>query len=246
MQNKDVAICLRSVDYSETSQILTLFAKDMGKISVIAKGIKRKKSNFAGPIEPLTYGEIIYSLAHHNTLGTLIEFQHKWSPVLTSSNYSATNYSLLACELIDSLTDCQDPHVKLFENFLHLIQTIQNINDQTQAMAMLIAFELLLLQEIGLGLILQKCANCNTKPHKEMYFSSKAGGIICKDCQNPFMDKIKITTSVVDCLSNLGSLAQADMQLLGEIERILINHFTEYMHRQPKMAKMVLMNKTSL
>ena len=245
MQNKDIAICLRSVDYSETSQILTLFTKSMGKISVIAKGIKRKKSNFTGPIEPLSYGEIIYSLAPHNTLGTLIEFQHKWSPVLTCRNYSATNYSLLACELIDSLTDCQDPHPKLFDNFLHLIQTIQNTGDQTQAMAMLIAFELLLLQEIGLGLILQRCANCNAKPYGQMYFSSKAGGLICRDCQSPFMDKIKISSAILHCLSNLSFLAQADMQLLTKIEKILIDHFTEYMHRQPKMAKMVLENRTS-
>ncbi|MHC4433863.1 MAG: DNA repair protein RecO, partial [Planctomycetota bacterium] len=48
MLTKDMAICIRAVDYSETSQIVTLFARDTGKIGAIAKGSKRPKSKFDG------------------------------------------------------------------------------------------------------------------------------------------------------------------------------------------------------
>lgn len=34
---KDYAICIRVIDYSETSQIVTFFTKTAGKISAIAK-----------------------------------------------------------------------------------------------------------------------------------------------------------------------------------------------------------------
>ncbi|MFQ6036643.1 MAG: DNA repair protein RecO, partial [Sedimentisphaerales bacterium] len=53
---KDTAICIRAVDYSETSQIVTFFTRATGKIRAIAKGSKRPKSAFDGPIEILSFG----------------------------------------------------------------------------------------------------------------------------------------------------------------------------------------------
>jgi DNA repair protein RecO (recombination protein O) len=38
MQIKDTAICLRMVNYSETSQVVTLFTRDSGKVAAMAKG----------------------------------------------------------------------------------------------------------------------------------------------------------------------------------------------------------------
>ncbi|HOV78047.1 MAG TPA: recombination protein O N-terminal domain-containing protein, partial [Sedimentisphaerales bacterium] len=75
MLNKDRAVCIRTVDYSETSQILTLFGRLSGKIRAIAKGSKRVKSAFEGPIEVLSCGQIVYSPAFGGRLATLTEFQ---------------------------------------------------------------------------------------------------------------------------------------------------------------------------
>src|SRR2546421_241409 len=38
---RDRCVCLRKVEYSETSQILTLFGREHGLMSVIAKGAHR-------------------------------------------------------------------------------------------------------------------------------------------------------------------------------------------------------------
>ena len=38
MLKKDKALCIRAIDYFETSQIVTFFTRDTGKISAIAKG----------------------------------------------------------------------------------------------------------------------------------------------------------------------------------------------------------------
>ncbi len=56
MLTKDFAICIRAADFSETSQIVTLFTRATGKIKAIAKGSKRPKSKFDGPIEIFSYG----------------------------------------------------------------------------------------------------------------------------------------------------------------------------------------------
>ena len=57
---RDRCICLRKTEYSETSQILTLFGRDLGIVGVIAKGAHRRTkagaSKFDGGIVLLDVG----------------------------------------------------------------------------------------------------------------------------------------------------------------------------------------------
>ncbi|MCK5114841.1 MAG: DNA repair protein RecO, partial [Phycisphaerae bacterium] len=72
---KDQAICLGTRKYSESSQVVTLFGREHGKIKALAKGSRRPKSRFGGGIEPLTCGSIIFSPASADaSLSALIEF----------------------------------------------------------------------------------------------------------------------------------------------------------------------------
>ncbi len=75
MITKDTAICIRAIDYSETSQILTFFTRDTGKIGAIAKGSKRPKSSFGGPFEIFSYGKIVFAESNKDKLSTLTEFE---------------------------------------------------------------------------------------------------------------------------------------------------------------------------
>lgn len=46
------AIVLRSVDYAEADRIVTLLARDLGKIAVMARGARKSQKRFAGALEP--------------------------------------------------------------------------------------------------------------------------------------------------------------------------------------------------
>ncbi len=119
MPTKDRAVCLRAIDYSETSQIVTLFGRLSGKIRAIAKGSKRAKSAFDGPIEALSFGDIVFSGARKEGLATLTEFQQQPVPGRLRGHLFTLNSALFAAELLDRLTDEYDPHPDLFD---HLIQ----------------------------------------------------------------------------------------------------------------------------
>ena len=49
---KTEAIVLRSMRYGEADRILHLFTPDRGRLSAIAKGVRRAKSRFGGRLEP--------------------------------------------------------------------------------------------------------------------------------------------------------------------------------------------------
>jgi DNA repair protein RecO (recombination protein O) len=250
MLTKDQAICIRALDYSETSQIVTLFTRAAGKIGAIAKGSKRPKSAFDGPIEVFSHGKIVFSDSTREKLATLTEFEQQGGFSDLAANFFALYCCLFGAELVNRLTDEHDPYPELFDSFL---QFLQNINElqltghesrvTNHELVLLILFQLALLKEIGLQPILNACVNCknNFEPDwVETYFSHSANGLICRDCQGSFPDKIRLTKTAASCLANVKLIANANEKVLNEIEKILVHHFAELLGRPPKMAKYIL------
>lgn len=249
MLTSDIAICIRAIDYSETSQIVTLFSRASGKISAIAKGSKRAKSAFDGAIEIFSYGQIVFAESKKEKLATLTEFEQAPAFTPAGDNLFALNCCLLGTELLSNLTNDYDPHPELFDSFL---QFLKNTNEQQatstehrDTLALLILFQLALLKETGLQPVLNYCVNCKTKheiqdTRYEIYFSSLANGLVCRDCEASFPDKMRLSKNAGRCLTNLKILTESNEKTLNEIEKVLMHHFTETLGRPPKMAKHIL------
>ncbi|MCK4752493.1 MAG: DNA repair protein RecO [Planctomycetes bacterium] len=245
MLTKDLAICLRTVDYSETSQIVTLFTKSNGKIDAIAKGSKRPKSAFDGPLEVFSFGRIIFSDSNKEKLVTLTEFEQQPTFTRFCNDLFVLNCASFATELLTHLTNEHDPHPDLFESFLQFLQNLQDTKDNSEVLALLILFQLTLLNEAGLKPILNACVNCKTNFNTnwlQVYFSSSANGLICRDCEHAFPDRIKLTKPIINTLADLKKIADTDENTLFGIEKVLIHHFTETLGRRPKLAKYIIKN----
>ena len=74
----------------------------------------------------------------------------------------------------------------------------------------------------------------------EIYFSSSANGLVCRNCESAFQDKFKLGENAAAALTNVKLLAEADENTLNQIEEMLVYHFTELTGRRPKMAKHIL------
>jgi DNA repair protein RecO (recombination protein O) len=249
MLTKDMAICIRAIDYSETSQIVTFFTRDTGKIGAIAKGSKRPKSAFDGPIEILSHGQILFTNSNKDKLATLTEFQQQPTLLNLRQNLFALYCCYFAAELLDGLTHDYDPHPELFESVIQFLHDANEPGAATDSrrymLALLVLFQLTLLNNVGLQPILSACANCKTtyeirNTKYEYYFSSSANGLVCRDCEINFTDKIRLSKDVMACLVNLKQIPQSPERTLDGIERILVYHFTELLHRRPRMAKHIL------
>jgi DNA repair protein RecO (recombination protein O) len=241
MKYTDQVICLRAVSYSETSQVLTLLTRNHGKISAIAKGAKRPKSSFDGPVEPFSTGAAaIAPPARGKELATITEFGQQPALMGLRKNLLALNSAFLAAELIDSMTETDDPLTELFEDFVRFLSDLTASTDNGHLLARLIAFQLNLLYLLGVQLNLNRCANCSAafRPGwKTAYFSSSAPGLLCPDCETAFAEKRKIAPAAAGALADPAKLTTATAQTLAEIEKILIYHFTELLGKPPKTAK---------
>ena len=245
MLTKDNAICIRAVDYSETSQILTFFTRKNGKISAIAKGAKRPKSNFDGPVEIFTTGNVVFTDSKKQKLATLTEFQQQSAFTALAKDLFALHCASFAAELTELMTDDYDPHPQLFDQLLELLKNLSNTKNKTQTLTLLILFQLALLKQVGLQPVLNACTNCKSNFNNRWptaYFCHSANGLLCRDCESSFEDKIKLSKNTVNSLANIKLLASAKQGTLTEIEKLLIHHFTETLNRPPKMAKYILKN----
>jgi len=247
MLTKDMAICIRAVDYSETSQIVTFFTRDTGKIGAIAKGSKRPKSTFDGPIEILSHGQILFADSNKDKLATLTEFQQEPTLLNLRKNLFALYCCYFAAELLDGLTHDYDPHAELYDS---LLQFLENANDQQAVtddrrdmLVLLVLFQLALLNEVGLQPILNACVNCKipySADWAQSYFSSSANGLICRDCEMSFTDKSRLSKDAVTCLASLKQIPCSTEKTLVQIEKLMVHHFTELLGRPPRMAKHIL------
>jgi len=257
----DQAICIRAIDYSETSQVVTFFARQTGKVTVIAKGAKKPRWPFGGPIEVFSCGKMVFSDSGRDKLATLVEFEPLAgvadSSVLAGDIF-VLNCCLFAAELVNVLTRDYDPHPGLFDSLLRFLRDTsqRKIPDANRAnvLTRLVLFQLELLREIGLYPVLERCVNCGNSfsaRWPEVYFSSSAKGLICRDCQGPFPDKIRLTQQGAKCLADLSavahrakadtkSLASTEDRTIRQVEDILIRYITDTLGWPPKMAKYIL------
>lgn len=239
MQEKDQAICLRAVNYSDTSQVVTLLTREHGKIACMAKGSKRPKSAMDGAIEIFSFGPVVFSTPKEDGLTSLSEFCQQLRFRQLRQNLFALNSGLLAAELIESLTEMSDPHPNLFDIFAHFLDVVQAQKELPEQLWRLIAFEIMLLREIGVALITDRCANCNgafSKTWKYAYFASEAKGLICPGCENAFVNKFRLDIASAAALAHPANLNEIPAVALQNIHKAILNHFAALLHRSPKTA----------
>lgn len=241
MYIKDQAICIRKVDYSDTSQIVTLFCRENGKISAIAKGARRAKSSFGSPIGIFSVGNIVYLPPKSGALATVAEFEHLPAFISLHGSLFSMNAGLMMCEIVGMLMDEYDPHTGLYDKFITFLEDISAASSQHRKLSLVIVFELALLSEVGLGMPLNNCCNCRGGLEGgDVYFCAESGGFVCRDCEASFLDKFRVSAGVLEAVTKPQTLAGQPESVLWDAEKLLIHHFAYIMHKMPRTVSLFL------
>ena len=112
---RTLALVLRTVDVFETSTVATLFSRDLGKISVLAKGARRLKSPLQGGLDLLGVSDIVLLTKTGEALELLAEAVPAERFPSLRRDLAALYAGYYIAELLSDLTDSHDPHPKLFD-----------------------------------------------------------------------------------------------------------------------------------
>ena len=126
------AIVLRNLDYRETSQIVTLFTKEHGKVAVIAKGSRRAKSPFGSSLQPMSHTEVVYYSRSGRELQTLSESAHlRRYPAITSELDKIT-LGLRMVELVHALMPSGEVQADVFLLLQAVFEKLEAAPDRWQ------------------------------------------------------------------------------------------------------------------
>lgn len=124
------AFILQHRPYRETSQLLEVYTRDFGIVSVLAKGVRQEKSKLAGVLLPFTLLHISYLDKNELKILTQAEFVRNHTP-----RRLALYCGFYLNELLQRFLFRNDPHPELFAayqaclgelcNDLHIEQTLR-------------------------------------------------------------------------------------------------------------------------
>jgi DNA repair protein RecO (recombination protein O) len=177
---KTEAIVLRSMRYGEADRILHLFTPDRGRLSAIAKGVRRAKSRFGGRLEPFFRVQLVLYQGRSDLLTVTAAETVHGHPRLRQ-DAAALDGAARACDAVGRMFDDHDPHRGVY----HLLANQLALIDAQPARATrgnALAFRLKLLVAAGFAPQLAACASCGEREHL-VGFSGAAGGVVCGACE---------------------------------------------------------------
>lgn len=252
---RDRCICLRKVEFSETSQILLLLGREHGLLRVIAKGARRRTkagaSKFDGGIDLLDVGDAVFTFDPARDLNTLTEWGLREGNLDLRGDLRALYLAQYAAELIALLFEEHDPHPALFDRLADLLPELAT----PRAEETFLTFELDLLRESGYLPELSTCAECGRPAgtHEFAYFSPGRGGVVCRNCEGAVPDRMAFDLRLLRLIQGVlklprtngnGSAPQRLPRLTRHqtdpINRLLSDHIEHTLGRKLRLSSYVL------
>ncbi|HWE58324.1 MAG TPA: DNA repair protein RecO [Solirubrobacteraceae bacterium] len=177
---KTEAIVLRSMRYGEADRILHLYTPGHGRVSAIAKGVRRARSRFGARLEPFFHVRAILHQGRSELL-TVTGVDTVATHRELREHAATLDAAARACDAVTRLFETSDPHPEVFVLLANELALLDS--DVTQARpANGLSFRLKLLLAAGIVPQLAACAVCGETEHLSA-FSGAAGGVVCSACE---------------------------------------------------------------
>ena len=179
---KAIALVLRVIDFSETSCVVTLFTREFGKLTGLAKGGRRLKGPFESALDLLALVRLVFLRKSSDAFDLLTEAKLKRRFRGHDRDLSAYYAGYYVAELLIELTDDYDPHPALFDL---AEQTLAGLSSGGPAPLLIFRYELAALDILGFLPVLEICAECgaNVPLTGRVAFGAIQGGVLCSRCR---------------------------------------------------------------
>ncbi|MEM9916361.1 MAG: DNA repair protein RecO [Planctomycetota bacterium] len=125
---KDQAICIRDLDWSESSQVVVLLTQMRGKVRGIAKGSRRMSpsgiARFSGGIDLLTAGEVVATTRPSSELAAITEWDLQANFFQLRRDLRGQRVAMYAADLCNALLADEDPHPVVFGLLRGLLESL--------------------------------------------------------------------------------------------------------------------------
>ncbi|MDO4594172.1 MAG: DNA repair protein RecO [Tissierellia bacterium] len=232
---------LREIKYKETSKIIEVFTKDLGRISIIANSVEKKnRENLAST---LRFTKSRYELRKSRDMYYL-----KNSDLLNGYKKSFKNFDIIVYKsvisdlLLRTIDEIDREYVfRLLDNTYEAFE-----KSDCKFSYIFLSFLLKYISFIGFKPNFDYCTSCqkDIREFESLYFSANAGGVICTNCREYYKDRIKVDIKDIIDLKRLLYTASSQIHLIAKIDKPskLYNIIIEYLLNKLELKKFSSLN----
>ncbi len=211
---------LHSRPYSNTSLLVDFFTLNLGRVTCVAKGVRKKGSRLVAILQPFI--PLVISVSGRGSVKTLgkCESVDHFQALQAERLYSAYYLN----ELVLKALQASEPHESLFAIYADSIRGLASVTEDTELL--LRKFELHLLSELGYGLQLDYdvISGEPIKASKQYRYEHGTGAM-----EITGNDHLQYSLPVVsgECLLAIKDFQLSENQHLAETKKLmryLINH----------------------
>jgi DNA repair protein RecO (recombination protein O) len=231
---KTEAVVLRSMRYGEADRILHLYTPARGRVSAIAKGVRRARSRFGGRLEPFFRLRIELHEGRSELL-TVTGAQTVDGFARLRGDAGALDAAARACDAVGRLFETSEPHPGVFNLLCRQLALLDERagadTERADGWSAALAFRLKLLLAAGLAPQLAACASCG-EPEHLVGFSGAAGGVVCAACEaGSFALGQEAYTFMTEALARpLSESPRAQEAALAQVERAVAGTLEHHAH----------------
>jgi DNA repair protein RecO (recombination protein O) len=233
------AIVLKRRDQGEADRLLTVLTRERGKVTLLAKGVRRQASRKAGHIEPFTLVDLL--VAKGKSLDLVTQAETSEAHRALREDLWRSTWAYYVAELADAFTVEDDPQALLFEL---VAETLDRLNRGDDPALSVRYYELHLLGLVGYQPQLFRCVACDTLLEPEVNFLSiERGGALCPKHGAHLVDTIALPVNVLKVLRYLqtrdwSQVAQLQLssQISSQLETMLARYIVYHLERTLRSA----------
>jgi len=204
-------IVLSRFDLGEADRVLTMITPELGKIRIIAKGVRRPTSRLGGSLEP--FAELNVGLARGRTFDVVTEVRvgHAWLRLRDSLESAATAWYI--AELADRSLEERHEAEPLYA----LLRRAYELLDAGMAPGRVARwYEMHLADELGQRPEVDRCVECDRMLEATGSFRwvPPLGGVLCDRCPGPPADRAGLS---LDALKLLKAYQRLDIEAIAAL-----------------------------
>jgi DNA repair protein RecO (recombination protein O) len=180
------AIILRAVNYGEADRIVTLFGRDTGRLSALARGARKSQRRFAGGLGLCAVGAASLRERANAELLTLEGFEVTAGHSALGADVARLAHAAYAAELVGKLCAARQVESAVYD---WLVEFLEQLEREGASAERLRVFELGLLGGLGFGPAIAACAVCagastaGRDPGEVSFrWDPDRGGTVCSFC----------------------------------------------------------------
>jgi DNA repair protein RecO (recombination protein O) len=174
------AVVLRARDLGEHDRLISLYTRDLGRLTAVAQGARRMRSRFGGSLELFTWGEAVGFERDGRDLLRLDHFDILRSFRTLREDLERLGQGARMVEAIVRLTAERDAQPACFALLLRALRALET----SRPARVHLAFTLRLLDLTGHRPRLDRCAGCGRGlATAGVAFDPSQGGVTCGECR---------------------------------------------------------------